>query len=124
MSRDRAVEELLTDHSDAVIATAQRLRAVVLEAHPQLVERARPGWHSINYHDPAAGFVCAIFPAAERVQLVFEHGARLPDPEARLSGTGRQVRTLEFPAGSAVDAAVVAEFLDLAVELGVALRAR
>jgi hypothetical protein len=34
------------------------------------------------------------------------------------------VRTLEFPAGSAVDAAVVAEFLDLAVELGVALRAR
>ena len=124
MSRDRPVEELLADHSDAVIATAQRLRAVVLEAHPQLVERARPGWHSINYRDPAAGFVCAIFPAAERVQLVFEHGARLPDPEARLSGTGRQVRTLEFPAGSAVDAAVVAEFLDLAVELGVALRAR
>ncbi|SNR70888.1 hypothetical protein SAMN06272737_12059 [Blastococcus mobilis] len=68
--------------------------------------------------------MCAIFPAAERVQLVFEHGVRLPDPEGRLSGTGRQVRSLDFPAGSDVDAAVVAEFLDLAVELGIGLRAR
>ena len=124
MSRDATVERLLDDHSDAVIATAQRLRAVVLEAHPQFAERARPGWHSINYHHPDAGFVCAIFPGAERVQLVFEHGARLPDPEGRLSGTGSQVRTLDVPAGSDVDAAVVAEFLDLAVELGIALRAR
>jgi hypothetical protein len=34
------------------------------------------------------------------------------------------VRTLNAPAGSDIDAAVVAEFLDLAVELGTALRSR
>ncbi|MFD2091224.1 DUF1801 domain-containing protein [Blastococcus deserti] len=124
MTRDPAVEALLDDHSDAVAATAQRLRTVVLEAQPQFTERARPGWHSINYHDPDAGFVCAIFPLADRVQLVLEHGARLPDPEARLSGTGRQVRTLDFPAGADVDAALVAGFLDLAVDLGATLRRR
>ena len=124
MSRDPAVEQLLDDHSDAVIATAQWLRTVVLDAQPLLVERARRGWHSVNYHHPDAGFVCAIFPTAERVQLVFEQGARLPDPEGRLSGAGRRVRTLDFPAGSDLDAAVVAEFLDLAVELGTALRSR
>jgi hypothetical protein len=122
--RDPAVEDLLDDHSDAVIALAQRLRAVVLDAHPQFVERARPGWHSINYRDPGAGFVCALFPGADRVQLVLEHGARLPDPEGRLSGTGRQVRNLEFPVGAAVDADLVGHYLDLAVELGAALRAR
>ncbi len=124
MTRDPDVESLLDDHSDAVATTAQRLRTVLLEAHPQLVERARRGWHSINYHDPDAGFVCAIFPAADRVQLVFEHGARLPDPEGRLSGTGAQVRTLEFPAGADVDAELVVRFLDPAVELGAALRRR
>jgi hypothetical protein len=124
VSRDPAVEELLADHSEAVIGLAQRLRALVLEAHPQFDERARPGWHSINYRDPGAGFVCALFPGVDRVQLVLEHGARLPDPEGRLTGTGRQVRTLEFPVGGPLDEDIVVHYLDLAVELGAVLRAR
>ena len=58
------------------------------------------------------------------MQLVFEHGARLPDPEGRLTGTGRQVRALEFTAPDEVAPAVVVPFLDHAVELGAGLRAR
>jgi hypothetical protein len=122
--RDPEADDLLAEHTDAVAATAQRVRAVLLDAHPQLEERVRRGWHSINYRDPAAGFVCAVFPGADRVQLVFEHGARLPDPEGRLSGTGRQVRTLDLAGPEDVDADVVTGFLDLAVELGVGLRSR
>ena len=124
MPRDPGADELLSEHPDAVTTTAQRLRAVLLDAHPQLEERVRRGWHSINYRDPAAGFVCALFPRAERVQLVFEQGARLPDPEGRLTGTGRQVRALEFTTPDEVDPAVVVPFLDHAVELGAGLRAR
>lgn len=124
MPRDDDAEDLLSEHPDAVAATAQRLRAVLLDAHPQLEERVRRGWHSINYRDPVAGFVCALFPTADRVQLVFEHGARLPDPHRRLSGTGRQVRALDLTAPDQVDAEVVGTFLDHAVELGAALRAR
>lgn len=124
MPRDDDAEDLLSEHPDAVAATAQRLRAVLLDAHPQLEERVRRGWHSINYRDPVAGFVCALFPTADRVQLVFEHGARLPDPQRRLSGTGRQVRALDLTAPDQVDAEVVGTFLDHAVELGAALRAR
>jgi len=122
--RDDDAEDLLSEHPDAVAATAQRLREVLLDAHPQLEERVRRGWHSINYRDPLAGFVCALFPTADRVQLVFEHGARLPDPERRLSGSGRQVRALDLTAPDQVDAEVVGTFLDHAVELGAALRAR
>jgi hypothetical protein len=122
--RDPAVEQLLADHPDDVVRTAQRLRDVLLDAHPDLTERARPGWHSVNYAHPAAGFVCALFPAADRVDLVFEHGARLPDPDGRLSGDTRQVRTLRIPAGADVEAEVVVEFLDAAVELGAGLRTR
>jgi hypothetical protein len=124
MPRDPGVEQLLAEHPDAVAATAQRVRSTLLTAHPQLEERVRTGWHSINYRDPRAGFVCAIFPGADRVQLVFEHGARLPDPGGRLSGTGRQVRTLEFRDEGDVEPDVVVHFLDLAVDLGAALRAR
>jgi hypothetical protein len=121
---DPETDDLLSEHPEAVAATAQRLRTVLLEAHPQLEERVRRGWHSLNYRDPVAGFVCAVFPTADRVQLVFEHGARLPDPDGRLSGTGKQVRTLDLTAPEEVDAAVVATFLDHAVELGAALRSR
>ena len=124
MPRDDDADDLLSEHPDTVAATAQRLRAVLLDAHPQLEERVRRGWHSINYRDPVAGFVCALFPTADRVQLVFEHGARLPDPERRLSGTGRQVRALDLRTPDQVDAEVVGTFLDHAVELGAALRAR
>ncbi|MBB3086937.1 DUF1801 domain-containing protein [Geodermatophilus sabuli] len=124
MPWDDDADDLLAEHPDTVAATAHRLRAVLLDAHPQLEERVRRGWHSINYRDPAAGFVCALFPTGEGVQLVFEHGARLPDPEQRLLGSGKQVRTLAFTDPADVDPAVVGTFLDHAVELGAGLRAR
>jgi hypothetical protein len=116
------LDVLLADHSDAVVATVQRLRAALHEAHPLLTERVRLGWRSINYRDDDAGFVCAIFPVVDRVQLVFEHGARLPDPHGLLTGTGQQVRVLEFRDESDVDPAVITEYLDLAVEFGTARR--
>ena len=124
MPRDPAVERLLADHTDDVVRTAQRVREVVLGAHPDLTERARAGWHSVDYAHPDAGFLCALFPYADRVDLVFEHGALLPDPHGRLSGTTRQVRTMRFPAGADVEPDVVVEFLDAAVELGARLCAR
>jgi len=124
MPDDATVEDLLDDHPGPVAATAQRLRAILLAAQPQLEERVRTGWHSVNYRDPHAGFVCAIFPAADDVQLVFEHGARLPDPDGLLTGTGAQVRALRFRTPADVDDALVTRFLDLAVDLGAALRRR
>ena len=119
-----AVAELLADHPDGVAATAQLVRAAVLRAHPQLTERVRHGWHSINYRDPVAGFVCAIFPTADRVRLVFERGAELPDVDGLLTGSGKQVRMLVFEPGRPVDDDVVGRYLDLAVDIGAARPAR
>ena len=118
------LDDLLADHPEAVAGTFLRLREILLMGRPDLTERVRPGWHSVNFHDPAAGFVCALFPLADRVQLVFERGALLPDPDHRLGGTGRQVRTLEFTPEDDVDAEVVLEFLDLAVDIGARARNR
>ena len=122
MTGNRELDALLADHPEAVAGIALRLREVLLTGRPDLAERVRPGWHSVNFRDPGAGFVCAIFPLADRVQLVFERGALLPDPHRRLGGTGRQVRTLEFTAEGDVDAEVILEFLDLAVDIGARAR--
>ncbi len=124
MATDDEVDRLLADAPDEVARTTRRLREVIREGQPDMAEAVRTGWRSINYRDPRAGFVCALFPLADRVQLVFEHGARLPDPHGRLTGTGRQVRMIEFDRADGVDADVVLEYLDLAVELGAALRSR
>jgi hypothetical protein len=121
---DPLVEDLLADHSTDVADLAGRVRAAVVAAHPQLVERVQRGWHSINYRDPAAGFVCAIFPTRDAVQLVFERGAELPDPDGLLTGAGKRVRMLVFATTTDVDEDVVGRFLDLAVDLGAALRRR
>ena len=118
MTGNPELDALLADHPDTVANTVLRLREVLLTAQPSLVERVRTGWHSVNFHDPVAGFVCALFPLAGRVQLVFERGALLPDPQHRLGGTGRRVRTLEFIAPEDVDAEMVLEFVDLALDIG------
>jgi hypothetical protein len=118
------VEDLLADHSAEVADVAQQVRAAVLDAQPQLRERVQRGWHSINYRDPAAGFVCAVFPLADRVHLIFERGADLPDPDGLLTGSGKQVRMLVFVPGEEVDDDVVGRYLDLAVEVGADLRRR
>jgi hypothetical protein len=124
MTSSGELDDLLADHPEPVAGTVLRLREILLTGRPDLAERVRPGWHSVNFHDPAAGFVCALFPLADRVQLVFERGALLPDPQRRLGGTGRQVRALEFSSERDVDAEVVLEFLDLAVDVGASARGR
>ncbi len=124
MTGNRELDALLADHPEAVAGIALRLREVLLTGRPDLAERVRPGWHSVNFHHPTAGFVCALFPLADRVDLVFERGALLPDPHSRLTGTGRQVRSLQFFSEGDVDPEVVLEYLDLAVELGAASKGR
>jgi len=124
MTGNAELDDLLADHPDPVADLVLRLRDVLLTGRPDLVERVRHGWHSVNFHDPVAGFVCALFPFADRVQLVFERGALLPDPHHRLGGTGRRVRTLEFTSDAEVDGELVLEFLDLAVDVGVQARER
>ncbi|MGY1601448.1 hypothetical protein [Geodermatophilus sp. SYSU D00815] len=113
------VQRLLDEHTDDVARTALELRQVLLEGRPDLVERVRHGWHSLNYRHPSAGYVAGLFPLADRVRLVLERGAELPDPQGRLRGAGlRTVRYLEFGPGDGVDGEVVLELVDLAVGLG------
>jgi len=100
-SEPAELSALLADHDDEVAASTRRLRAAILAARPELAEKVYRGWHGLGFHHPELGYVAALFPREQGVQVGFEHGANLPDPHGMLSGTGRQVRYLIFTPGAA-----------------------
>ena len=83
-------------HAPHVRETAERLRAIIREAVPEAVESANAVWHSLSYKHPESGYFCGIFPQANRVDVAFEFGVLLPDPEGVLECAGKQVRYLRW----------------------------
>ncbi len=97
-----APADILRPFPPRVRALANRLRTLVGRAAPSLREAAYPGWKAVGFRHAEAGYICGVFPAAECVRLIFEHGAALDDPDGLLEGRGRvrQVRyvTVRRPA--------------------------
>ena len=86
---------LRSEHADAA-ELALWVREHVRRADRDLAERVYRGWRGIGFRHPDAGFVCAIYPKDERVELLFEHGMALSDPERVLQGSGTQTRVIEI----------------------------
>ena len=108
-------EELLAEHDPSVVELALRVRELILMVMPEATEKVYAGWHGIGYHDPQAGYVCAIFPAADHIRVGFEHGNLLPDPDGRLEGEGSQVRYLTIRSIDAPLEKALAELIDHAL---------
>jgi hypothetical protein len=90
-------------------------RRVVLDAEPDFTERVYRGWQGIGFHHPEAGYVCAIYPREDRVDLLFEHGAALADPDGVLAGEGAQTRFYRVAARSQPTAAAIRMLVQQAV---------
>ncbi len=82
-------------------ASRDRLREAVLDAEPDLIERVYRGWDGIGFRHPDGGYVCAIYPQADSVRLLFEHGHRLADADRLLHGEG-QTRFIPVDAADAL----------------------
>lgn len=110
-----AFVDLLASFDPEVAETALTLRERLRTSHPEMEERVYQGWRGLGFHHPDAGYVCAIFPRSGSVYLSFERGARLPDPEGRLVGSGKLVRSLEYRPSDEVDG--FEEFVRAAIDL-------
>lgn len=80
-----------------IVAT---LRAEIGKSFPSLIEKIYFGWKAVGYTHPQAGYVGAIFPAANQVKMGFEHGVFLPDKKQQLvfgKSVGKQVKYLPIP---------------------------
>jgi hypothetical protein len=93
-------EAFLAAYPDQIRDAANRLRAIVQRTVPAAIEAVRPGWHLIGYSVPAGrrvAYFAFVAPGPTHVQLGFEYGMLIDDPDGELGGTGlRQVRFLTF----------------------------
>ena len=90
-----------------------RLRDLVLDEAPEVVEAVRPRRRSLGF-DLNRHF-CSVAPQRDHARLLFEQGTDLADPDGRLEGSGSQVRWLRFERDEDIDEDMVRHFLRLAI---------
>jgi hypothetical protein len=119
-------DELLAESDPSVAPIAARLRAIVLAVHPQAVEVVRLGDRAATFglgpKKMSEGY-CYVMPQRQWVNLGFYQGARLPDPEGLLEGTGARlrhvkVRSLEAAGRPALAALIEAALAERTTALG------
>lgn len=117
MSLDPEIESFLGSFQPPIREMAGRLIEALRRLRPDLVPHVRLGWGSVNFRHPKAGFVCAVFPMADHVSLVFEHGRLLSNESGLLQGEGKQVRFIPFRPGQEVPEEALGMLLAEAVAL-------
>ena len=114
---DDELSALLAARPKPVATTASRVIASLRRIRPDLSPAVRSGWGSVNFRHGKAGFVCAVFPMHEHVDLIFEHGRLLSNDSGLLEGEGRQVRYIRFRPGDEVPEDAIALLLAEAIAL-------
>ena len=89
-----AFDRHLDATAPAVAEIARTLRLTVLEAFPDAVETFDPadGLLAIGTGRSMRDFVFAIIPHKSHVNLQLADGARLPNRDGRIEGTGKRIR--------------------------------
>ena len=120
MSKARigTINDLLQLTEESLRPVVEALRALVLEADPHACEVVRLGDHAATYgvgpRKTIDGYAY-ILPHARWVNLGFYQGAGLPDPEARLEGTGARMRHLKVRSPEDVNDPAVRALLEVAL---------
>jgi hypothetical protein len=112
-----APEEILAEHSPVVRDQADRLRRLIKDAVPEVSEAAYPGWHAIGFRHPTSGYFCGIFPQEESLDLAFEYGVLLPDPQGVLRGGGKQVRYVHLGVEDTIPEQAIRGLIEAALNL-------
>lgn len=104
------VDSLLAEHTDEVAALTRRLLEHISRAAEWVERRVNPGWHGIAFHHVELGYVVGVFPRADSVRVLFEHGNLLGKAEF-LEGSG-QTRYIDFEKWDPQRVATVDDLLD------------
>jgi len=107
-------EEALSGSSDLVTGIAERLRVLIIELYPDVVEVPWPKQKIIGYGvgpKKMSEHYCYIGAFKRHVNLGFYYGAILPDPQGLLEGTGKNLRHIKVNTLEAVDQPAVRDML-------------
>lgn len=91
---EAVIQDILAGHSPQVVWLVEKLRALVKQCAPELVEEPKRGWGNISYKNK--GLVCAITPQKAYATLYFYRGTRLTDPQGLLEGSGKALRHIKI----------------------------
>ena|SRR5438105_1938965 len=88
------VNKFLQGYNGEVRDLALRVRELVLKTVPSAQEKVYTGWQTIGYSHSGGmkSQFCAISPQRDRVNVYFNRGTDLSDPEHLLEGAGKQMR--------------------------------
>ena len=88
------LEQFLTPYTPVVQELALKLRALIREVMPEVIEQFDPPAHLIGYglDRTYKGLICGITLHKAHINLMFARGTDLPDPEGLLVGTGKRAR--------------------------------
>ena len=112
-------EETLSGSSDQVKEIAGRLRALISEAYPEVVEVPWPKQKIIGYGvgpRKMSEHFCYIGAYSAHVNLGFYYGADLPDPQGLLEGTGKNLRHIKVMNSEEVDQPALRDILQASLE--------
>ncbi|MEJ7601271.1 MAG: DUF1801 domain-containing protein [Kofleriaceae bacterium] len=116
ISASRLIDQRIRDLDDWRGATLARMRGLIREADPEIVEEWKWRGTPVFSHD---GIVCTGESYAKAVKLTFAHGARLADPSklfnASLEGNTR--RAIDIHEGETIDAKAFKALVQAAVAL-------
>jgi len=112
-------EEILTKASPAVQVLAKRTRALIKEIMPNVVEVPWPKQKNIGYGvgpKKMSQHFCYIGVFKNHINLGFNYGAELPDPENLLEGTGALFRHIKITKQEQLKQAALCQLLEAATK--------
>jgi hypothetical protein len=111
----RLIDTFAPAQQRLIASMRRRLRTRLPTAH-ELVYEYR-GFFVISYSPNEHGYegVLAIRASANGVDLYFNRGKELPDPEKLLRGTSKQVRSIHIEGASTLARPAVARLIDEAI---------
>ena len=112
-------DQALSGSSSLVKEIARRLRDLIIEVYPEVVEVPWPKQRIIGYGvgpKKMSEHFCYIAAQREYVNLGFYYGADLPDPQGLLEGTGKKLRHIKVKDVEAVDQAAIRHMVQASLE--------
>ena len=112
-------EQALTGSSSQVREIAERLRALIIEVYPEVVEVPWPKQKIVGYGvgpKKMSENFCYIGAFKAHVNLGFYYGADLPDPQGLLEGTGINLRHIKVKNNEEVDQPALRDILQASLD--------
>jgi hypothetical protein len=112
-------EEALSGSSSHVREIAERLRALIIDIYPEVVEVPWPKQKIIGYGvgpKKMSEHFCYIGAYRAHVNLGFYYGAELPDPQGLLEGTGKNLRHAKVRNKESADQPALRDLLQASLE--------